>query len=267
MVLTTLYNLSIRSHLKPGVSANQLSSCGIGLGTSMIMSVDNFLRKLVPCLSSLHQPNWLACFFSMLGIAFCTAIVFLSIWRRKALEWLFQWMSGACKKQTSILHCCHMNNYCLLLSLLSIFIIILSYNYNDIYIAIYLYLLLLLLLFYHLSYPYIIMIIITYQLMMLIYIYISILHHVNHCSPAWTTIIRGTQVLPPLSMACVVDFLLHQEVESTKQHQEIPRSTGLEHSTSVQLQVFFCCVARCPLKLITKKWLINHHFEPLWWCY
>ena len=172
-------------------------------------------------------------------------------------------MSGACKKQTSILHCCHMNNYCLLLSLLSIFIIILSYNYNDIYIAIYLYLLLLLLLFYHLSYPYIIMIIITYQLMMLIYIYISILHHVNHCSPAWTTIIRGTQVLPPLSMACVVDFLLHQEVESTKQHQEIPRSTGLEHSTSVQLQVFFCCVARCPLKLITKKWLINHHFEPL----
>ena len=75
----------------------------------------------------------------------------------------------------------------------------------------------------------------------------------------------GTQVLPPLSRAYVArqDFRLHQEVESTKQHQESPRSTGLAHSTSVQLQFPFKTL---PLKLITKKWLILLILEPLRWC-
>ena len=242
MVLTTLYTLSIRSHLKPGVSANKLSSCGIGLGTSMIMSVDNFLRKLVPCLPSLHQPNWLACFLFDVGycVLYCSCI--LEYLEEKSIGMAVPMNESACKKQTSILHCCHMNNYCLLLSLLSIFIIILSYNYSNIYIFVFVTVITTILSFiislYHYDHYYLS----TYDA----YIYISILHHVNHCSPAWTTIIRGTQVLPPLSMACVVDFLLHQEVESTKQHQESPRSTGLEHSTSVQLQAFFVTLPVAP---------------------
>lgn len=69
----------------------------------------------------------------------------------------------------------------------------------------------------------------------------------------------GTQVLPPLSRAYVArqDFLLHQEVESTKQHQESPRSTGLEHSTSVQLQFPF---KRCPWNWSLK----NGWFSSFW---
>ena len=69
----------------------------------------------------------------------------------------------------------------------------------------------------------------------------------------------GTQVLPPLSRAYVArqDFLLHQEVESTKQHQESPRSTGLAHSTSVQLQFFH---KRCPWNWSLK----NGWFSSFW---
>ena len=69
----------------------------------------------------------------------------------------------------------------------------------------------------------------------------------------------GTQVLPPLSRASVArqDFLLHQEVESTKQHQESPRSTGLAHSTSVQLQFPF---KRCPWNWSPK----NGWFSSFW---
>ena len=81
----------------------------------------------------------------------------------------------------------------------------------------------------------------------------------------WSPDAEVRKVLPPLSRAYVarLDFLLHQEVESTKQHQESPRSTGLEHSTSVQLQFFH---KRCPWNWSLKNGWFSSILEPLRWC-